>query len=134
MLDSPDEMSITSLSMGFGESWGAGVSLKDPLQLEMIGDDGRDKVLSLSDCFTFCLLMHVTLAYGFLEDLSIVLLVCLSLDGDVIGDKGAVFDVECSGLSKTLVCMPENLFRFLGRSALSLSTRLESIFLVGVGP
>ena len=66
----------------------------DSLQLETMGDDGRDKVSSLIDCFALCLLLRVTLACGSLDGLSIAALVRLSLDGDVIGDGRGVFDVE----------------------------------------
>ena len=89
-MDSPDEMLITSLLMGLDGSRSMGFvgdPLRDSLQLDMIGDDGRDKVLSLVDCFAFCLLLRVTLAYGNLAGLSMALLVRLSLDGDVIGDE-----------------------------------------------
>ena len=67
----------------------------DSLQLEMIGEDGIDKVLSFIDCFALCLLLRVTLAYGNFDGLSMAVLVRLSLDGDVMmGDERGVFDVE----------------------------------------
>ena len=69
----------------------------DSLQLEVmgeIGEDGRDKVSSLIDCFALCLLLRVTLAYGNFDVLSMAVLVRLSLDGDVMGDGRGVIDVE----------------------------------------
>ena len=69
MTDSPDEISITSLSIAdgtgstadeIGLGCGKGVPLMDSLQLEMIGEDGRDKVSSLAGCFALCLLERVT--------------------------------------------------------------------------
>ena len=103
MTDSPEEMSIMSLSAadgmgstadGTGEGCGAGVPLMDSLQLETIGEDGRDKVSSLIDCFALCLLLRVTLAYGNFEGLSIAVIDRLSLDGDKVGDGIGVVDVE----------------------------------------
>ena len=96
MTDSPDEMSITLLSIGggTGEGCGKGVPLMDSLQLEAIGEDGKDKVSSFIDCFALCLLLRVTLAYGNFDGLSIAVLVRLSLDGDKEGDGRGVVDVE----------------------------------------
>ena len=67
----------------------------DSLQFEAMGEDGRDKVSSLINCFALCLLLRVTLVYGNFDGLSIAVLVRLSLDGDVMmGDGSGVFDVE----------------------------------------
>ena len=95
-MDSPDEMSIALLSTaeGTGEGCGKGVPLMDSLHSEVIGEDGRDKVLSLIDCFALCLLLRVTLAYGNFDGFSIPELVRLSLDGDGIGDGRGVADAE----------------------------------------
>ena len=90
-------MSITLLSAAeeIGEGCGKGVPLMDSLQLEAIGEDGKDKVSSLIDCFALCLLLRVTLAYGNFWGLSVAVMDHLSLDGDVItGDEIGVFDVE----------------------------------------
>ena len=74
----------------------------DSLHSEVMGEDGRDKVLSLIDCFALCLLLRVTLAYGNLDGLSMAVLVHLSLDGDVItGDEIGVFDVERTNLGSS---------------------------------
>ena len=62
MLDSPDEILIISLSMSFGEGCNAGDPLTDSLQLDMMGDDGSDKVSVIIDCFALCLLVRVVLA------------------------------------------------------------------------
>ena len=63
----------------------------DSLHSEVMGDDGRDKVSSLVDCFALCLLLRVTLAYGNFNGLSMAVLVRLSLDGDPItGDERGV--------------------------------------------
>ena len=99
MTDSPEEMSITSITSlsaadGTGEGCGTGVPLMDSLQLETTGEDGRDKVLSLIDCFALCLLVRVTLANGNLDGFSISVLDRLSLDGDKEGDGRGVVDVE----------------------------------------
>ena len=103
MTDSPDDISITSLSTadgmgstadGMGEGCGRGVPLMDSLQLEAIGEDGRDKVSSEIDCFALRLLLRVTLANGNFEGFSMAVLVHLSLDGDKVGDVEGVADVE----------------------------------------
>ena len=95
-MDSPDEMLITLLSTaeGMGEGCGKGIPLMDSLQLEAIGEDGKDKVSSLIDCFALCLLLRVTLAYGNFDGFSMAVLVRLSLDGDKVGDGRGVVDVE----------------------------------------
>ena len=89
-------MSITLLSIveGMGVGCGKGVPLMDSLHWEVIGEDGRDKVSSLIDCFALCLLLRVTLAYGNFDGFSIAVLVRLSLDGDETGDGRGVVDVE----------------------------------------
>ena len=100
-----------STADGIGEGWGAGVPLMDSLQLETMGEDGRDKVSSLIDCFALCLLLRVTLANGNFEDFSMLALVRLSFDGDKVGDVRGVVDLERAilGSSYTLVWSPENL-------------------------
>ena len=65
----------------------------DSLHSEVIGEDGRDKVSSLIDCFALCLLLQVTLAYGNFDGLSMAVLVHLSLDGNAIGDGRGVVDM-----------------------------------------
>ena len=66
----------------------------DSLQLEAMGEDGRDKEFSSIDCFALCLLVRVTLAYGNFGGFSMAELVRLSLDGDKVGDGRGVVDVE----------------------------------------
>ena len=85
---------IGSAADGIGEGCGGGVPLIDSLQLEMMGEDGRDKVSSKADCFALCLLLRVTLAKGNFVDLSKSVLVRLSLDGDKEGDGRGVVDTE----------------------------------------
>ena len=79
---------------GMGEGCGKGVPLMDSLQLEAIGEDGKDKVSSLIGCFALCLLVRVTLANGNLDVFSISVLVRLGLDGDREGDGRGEDDME----------------------------------------
>ena len=104
----------------------------DSLQLEMIGEDGRDKALSSIDCFALCRLLRVVLAYGNFEGFSMAVLARLSLDGDKVGDVRGVADVErvILGSSNTLVWSPEYLCS-LREASCSLSTRLD---LLRTGP
>ena len=96
-------MSITSLSAvdGMGEECGTGVPLIDSLQLDTMGEDGRDKVLSFIDCFALCLLLRVVLAYGNFAGFSISVLVRLSLDGDKEGEGRGVADMDRENLGSS---------------------------------
>lgn len=84
------------MGMGFGDGGIDGVPLIELLHVDVMGDDGREGVLSIRDCFAFCLLLQLVLAHGFLIDFSITLLAHLSLDGDVTGDEGGMVDAHYS--------------------------------------